>query len=114
MVEAVRLARICRSAVSTVAGAVRKERVISRKLLVVLPDSSEVVLEEVAAPDEQTLHDRLRRTPGLLPVEAFGVDGPLLVVGQETSLASGRIDLVALTRTGDVLLIEFKTGPQNP
>jgi hypothetical protein len=83
-------------------------------LLVILPDASESVLAEVTAPDEQLLHDRLRRTPALLPLEALGLDGPMLVVGQETSLASGRIDLVGLTRTGELLLIEFKTGPQNP
>jgi hypothetical protein len=35
-------------------------------------------------------------------------------VGRETSLPSGAIDLVGLARTGDLLLIEFKTGPQNP
>ncbi len=87
---------------------------MTRKLLVILPDGSESVLDEVLVHDEQSLHERLRHTPGLLPVEDFGLDGPLLVVGQETSLASGRIDLVGLTRSGDLLLIEFKTGPQNP
>lgn len=36
------------------------------------------------------------------------------MVGCETSLASGAIDLVCLARTGDLVLVEFKTGPQNP
>ncbi len=39
--------------------------------------------------------------------------GPLLVVGRETSLQSGAIDLVAIARSGELLIVEFKTGPQN-
>ncbi|WP_329001218.1 hypothetical protein OHA18_43070 [Kribbella sp. NBC_00709] len=87
---------------------------MGRKFVVLREDGTEVVLEEVVAPDEQHLHDRFRRSPGLLPIEDMDLDGPLLVVGQEVSLASGRIDLVGLTRSGDLLLVEFKTGPQNP
>jgi hypothetical protein len=87
---------------------------MGRKLVVLLGDGSEAVLEEILAPDEQNLHDRLRMSPGLLPIEDLELDGPMLVVGQEVSLASGRIDLVGLARSGDILLVEFKTGPQNP
>lgn len=36
------------------------------------------------------------------------------MVGRETPLASGAIDLVGVTKSGEVLLVEFKTGPQNP
>jgi hypothetical protein len=87
---------------------------MGRKLVVLREDGTEGVLEEVLAPDEQHLHDRFRRSPGLLPIEDMNLDGPLLVVGQEVSLAAGKIDLVGLTRGGDLLLVEFKTGPQNP
>lgn len=87
---------------------------MGRKFVVLREDGSEAVLEEVVAPDEQHLHDRLRKSPGLLPIEDIGLDGPLLVVGQEVGLASGRIDLVGLARSGDLLLVELKTGPQNP
>ncbi|GAA1711627.1 hypothetical protein GCM10009745_69650 [Kribbella yunnanensis] len=87
---------------------------MGRKLVVLREDKSEAVLEEILAPDEQNLHDRLRLSPGLLPIEDLELDGPLLVVGQEVSLASGRIDLVGLARSGDILLVEFKTGPHNP
>jgi hypothetical protein len=86
---------------------------MGRKLLIV-SNASTSVLEEVLAPDEQTLHDRMRESPGLIPIEDFDLEGPVLVVGQEVSLASGRIDLVCLTRGGELLLVEFKTGPQNP
>src|SRR6058998_2529108 len=90
------------------------EEPVGRKLVVLREDKYEAVLEEILAPDEQNLHDRLRLSPGLLPIEDLELDGPLLVVGQEVSLASGRIDLVGLSRSGDILLVEFKTGPQNP
>ena len=39
--------------------------------------------------------------------------GPVLVVGRETILSSGAIDLVALARSGELLIVEFKTGPEN-
>jgi hypothetical protein len=39
--------------------------------------------------------------------------GPLMVIGRETTLPSGAVDLVALARGGELLIIEFKTGPQN-
>src|SRR5215207_7308425 len=50
----------------------------------------------------------------LIPSDDLGLDGDLLVLGRETALASGRIDLLCLARSGDLVLIEFKTGPQNP
>ena len=40
--------------------------------------------------------------------------GPAVVVGRESSLDSGRVDLVLLGNGGDLALVEFKTGPQNP
>jgi hypothetical protein len=52
--------------------------------------------------------------PSLLPVDELGISGPLLVVGRETPLASGSIDLVGVVPSGDMVLVEFKTGPENP
>jgi hypothetical protein len=40
--------------------------------------------------------------------------GPVMVVEREATLASGAADLVALTRRGELLVIEFKMGPRNP
>lgn len=37
----------------------------------------------------------------------------MLIVGRETSLPSGAVDLVGMARNGAILVIEFKTGPQN-
>ncbi len=77
-------------------------------------DGAGRILEEVLANDEAQLQERLKENPDLLPVEEYGFAVPLMVVGRETVLPSGSVDLIALTRNGDILLVEFKTGPQNP
>lgn len=77
-------------------------------------DNESVDLIEVPAPNEHHLQEVLKASPQLVPTEDLGLDGELLVVGRETTLASGYIDLLCLSRSGEVVLIEFKTGPQNP
>lgn len=64
--------------------------------------------------DEKSLQEKLKANPELLPVDDFGLTAPMMVVGRETRLASGAADLLGLTRTGELLIVEFKTGPQNP
>lgn len=71
-------------------------------------------LLEVPAPNEHHLQEIMKSQPQLIPSDDLGLDGDLLVVGRETALASGFIDLLCLARSGDLVLIEFKTGPQNP
>lgn len=71
-------------------------------------------LVEVPAPSEDSLQQVLLANPQLLPADDLGFDGDLLVLGRETGLASGYIDLLCLARTGDLVLVEFKTGPANP
>lgn len=71
-------------------------------------------LIETPAPSEHHLQEVIKMQPQLIPTEDLGLDGDLLVVGRETTLASGAIDLLCLARSGDVVLVEFKTGPQNP
>lgn len=73
-----------------------------------------VELGELAAGSEFELQDVLRQTPNLIPVDDLGLDGPMMVVGRETALPSGRVDLLGVTPAGDILVIEFKTGPNNP
>lgn len=70
-------------------------------------------LAEVLADNEAQLQEQLKAHPELLPVEEFGLQGPLMVVGRETSLPSGAADLVGMTSNGDIMIVEFKTGPQN-
>lgn len=71
-------------------------------------------LTETPAPSENYLQEVVKANPQLIPSDDLGLDGDLLVVGRETHLASGAIDLLCLARSGDLVLIEFKTGPQNP
>ncbi|HVV77268.1 MAG TPA: hypothetical protein VHC43_14655 [Mycobacteriales bacterium] len=87
---------------------------MARKLIIDAPDGDHPVLEQVAAADELELQERLKRHPTLLPLDELGLVGPALVVGRESRLDSGRVDLVLLGNGGDLALVEFKTGPQNP
>lgn len=84
-----------------------------RRVLVSTSDSS-FPLVESPAPSEHSLQEVVKANPQLIPAEDLGFDDDLLVIGRETTLASGSIDLLCLARTGDLVLIEFKTGPQNP
>jgi len=72
------------------------------------------VLKESRVHDEYQLQSVLRDHPGLLPLEDLDLVGPALVVGKETGVPSGAIDLVLVARGGELVLVEFKTGPQNP
>ena len=77
-------------------------------------NQSGIILEETKADNEAELQEKLKRNPGLLPVEEFGLSSPLMVVGRETPLPSGSVDLLCLANTGDLVIVEFKTGPSNP
>lgn len=77
-------------------------------------DNESFDLVETPAQNEHHLQEIMKGHPQLIPADDLGIDGDLLVVGRETALASGYIDLLCLSRAGDVVLIEFKTGPQNP
>ena len=87
---------------------------MARKIIVRTSDNSSHLLEETSVSNEEELRSLVKDNPDLLPIEEFGLSGPLMVVGRETTLASGAIDLVCVTAGGDLLVIEFKTGPQNP
>jgi hypothetical protein len=86
---------------------------VPRKVLVLHGDFS-FDLTETPAENEYHLQEVMKESPRLLPVDDLGVTGPLLVVGRESSLASGSIDLIGVVPSGDLILVEFKTGPQNP
>jgi hypothetical protein len=86
---------------------------VPRKVLV-LHAGSTFDLTETPAENEHHLQQVMKESPKLLPVDDLGVTGPLLVVGREASVASGSIDLVGVVPSGDLVLVEFKTGPQNP
>ncbi len=82
-------------------------------MMVQREDGYSPVLTEILAEDEAQLQEIVKENPDLLPVDEFGMSGLLMVVGRETTLPSGAVDLIGLSRDGDLLLVEFKTGPQN-
>lgn len=86
---------------------------MTRRVLVTSNDG-DFDLIEVAADSERQLQDIVKANPQLIPADDLGIDRELLVVGRETLLASGAIDLVCLSASGEVVLVEFKTGPKNP
>ena len=86
---------------------------MARKMVVRQTDGTEAILTEVLAEDEAQLQAMLRDHPEVLPLDDFDLGGPMLVVGKETQLASGAVDLVGLARGGEPIVVEFKTGPQN-
>jgi hypothetical protein len=86
---------------------------MSRKLIVRNQQGNDHLLEERAAANEAQLQELVKDNPDLLPVDEFGMSGPVMTVGRETAVPSGAVDLVLLARGGELLLVEFKTGPQN-
>jgi hypothetical protein len=82
-------------------------------MIVETGESAYPVLVETLAEDEGQIQELVKANPDLLAIEEFGLQGPLLVVGRESTVASGSIDLAAVARGGELLVIEFKTGPQN-
>lgn len=84
-----------------------------RRMIIQSADSVQQLLTETQAESEEQLQELVKENPDLLPIEEFGMTGPLMVVGRETGLPSGAVDLVALARSGELLVVEFKTGPQN-
>jgi hypothetical protein len=86
---------------------------MTRKLVLELPTGTGPVLNQVGADDEHQLQEQIKLQPELLPVDELGLTEAPLVVGRETSLPSGAIDLVLLDQAGELCLVEFKTGPQN-
>ena len=87
---------------------------MGRKMLVEPAGGNSPILEEVAAHDEAQLQEMLKQHPELLPLEELALAPPAVVVGRESQIESGRVDLVVLGNGGELALVEFKTGPQNP
>ena len=85
-----------------------------RKILVVSDIGDAVDFVEVPASSEHELQDIMLNHPQLIPAKDLELDDDLLVVGRETTLAFGFVDLLCLSSSGEVVIIEFKTGPKNP
>ena len=87
---------------------------MSRRIMLNTNSKQGLVLEETLADNEKQLQELIKDNPDLLPVGDLGMKGPLAVIGRETGLPSGAVDLVALSRDGQLVIAEFKTGPKNP
>lgn len=98
----------------TTAGVGWHDDQVPRKILVTGGEDSPIHLVETSADNEHELQTVLLNNSQLIPAQDLGLDGDLLVVGRETSLASGSVDLLCMSRSGELVIIEFKTGPQNP
>lgn len=85
-----------------------------RKILVVANSGQAADFVEVPASNEAELQNVMLAHPQLIPAGDLGLEDDLLVVGRETTLASGSIDLLCLSSSGELVIIEFKTGPKNP
>ena len=84
-----------------------------RKIIMEIHGGATSILTEALADDEAQLQELVKDNPDLIPIEEFGFEDNLMVVGREARLPSGAVDLVGVTRNGNILVMEFKTGPQN-
>jgi hypothetical protein len=80
---------------------------LARHVVIRTSAHEELVVGETPLPSEADLHDVLTSHPELLPVEDIGL-GPVVVIGQESGLASGYADLVYLDHKGEICLVEVK------
>jgi hypothetical protein len=81
--------------------------------MIVKLDGKHRTLTEVRVPIEAELQQHMKDHPELLPADELGYEQDLLIVGRETSLPSGKPDLLGITETGELLVIEMKRGPEN-
>jgi hypothetical protein len=80
---------------------------VTRYVVIRNSAQEELVVGETPLPSEADLHDVLTSHPELLPAEDIGM-GRVVVVGQESGLASGYADLVYVDHNGQICLVEVK------
>jgi len=87
-----------------------------RYVLVKTPNESQPrLVPEQSVGQELWLQEQVKLHTELIPAADLDLRTPLLVVGRETSLGeAGSADLIAVDMTGEVLVVEFKRGPDNP
>lgn len=71
-------------------------------------------LTESLGENEAELQCVMRYNHNLLPFEDLGITEKVVALGREVWVSAGAIDLLLLTDVGELVLAEFKTGPQNP
>ncbi|MFX4263565.1 endonuclease NucS domain-containing protein [Pelotomaculum propionicicum] len=83
------------------------------RYLLVKEGQKEFLVQEEKIKAENDLQEVVKKNPELIPVEDLNLLN-LLVVGRETSLPSGSIDLMCIDEKGTIVIVEFKKGPENP
>lgn len=83
------------------------------RYLLVKEGQKEFLVQEEIIKAENDLQEVVKKNPELIPVEDLNLLN-LLVVGRETSLPSGSIDLMCIDEKGTIVIVEFKKGPENP
>lgn len=71
------------------------------------------VAAEARFESEQQLHDAVAAHPEVLPHEDLGLS-PLVPLAKELDLGTGPMDLLAAEATGQLVIVEFKRGVENP
>jgi len=82
------------------------------RYVLVKHDGKETLVEEALLKEEAHLQEVFKCNPQLIPKDDLGL-GDLLVVGREAALTSGLIDLLCVDQNGQVIIVEFKKGPEN-
>jgi hypothetical protein len=80
---------------------------MTRFMLMRQGDAEAQLIPETPLPLEKDLHDVLTLHPALLPAEDLGL-GSVVVAGRESSLVSGKADLVLIDEQGHLCLVEVK------
>ena len=86
--------------------------VVTRKILRV-QDGVVSVAAESRFESEERLQSAIAAHPEVLPAEDFGL-GPLVTVAVEVDLGAGPMDLLAVDASGQLVIVEFKRGSENP
>ena len=63
--------------------------------MILRKDGNQHPLTQVVASNEEELQELVKENPDILPFEEYSLTGPLMVVGRETTLPSGSVDLAS-------------------
>lgn len=86
---------------------------MAQRRILRLDDGRIAVATEATFDSEQQLHDAVAAHPEVLPHEDMGL-GPLAPLAVELGLGDGYLDLLAADPKGQLVIVEFKKGSENP
>ncbi len=86
---------------------------MKKRRLLRLEGDEIAVAREALFESEAALHRAIAAHPEVLPNEDLGI-GPLVALANEFDTDAGPIDLLAASPVGELVIIEFKRGTENP